>query len=139
MKLDPRHANPRAGYLLGLVLGEKHDYAGAVAELNEFIKLAPNTPDLAQVKDQLAEFEKLAGVQVGLALKRAAFVVYWALAAGAQDADPADMLARGAQPDSHRGPAKPTKLLATKPTPPRSRSAPGFAIPARTRLSRHRR
>jgi tetratricopeptide (TPR) repeat protein len=61
VKLDPRHANPRAGYLLGLVLGEKHDYAGAVAELNEFIKLAPNSPDLAQVKDQLAEFEKLAG------------------------------------------------------------------------------
>ena len=60
LKLDPHHANPRADYLLGLVLGEKHDYAGAVAELNEFVKLAPNAPDLSQVKDQLAQYEKLA-------------------------------------------------------------------------------
>jgi tetratricopeptide (TPR) repeat protein len=61
VKLDPRHANPRSGYLLGLILAEKHDYAGAVTELNEFLKLAPNTPDLAQVKEQLAEYQKLAG------------------------------------------------------------------------------
>jgi tetratricopeptide (TPR) repeat protein len=61
VKLDPRHVNPRSAYLLGLVLGEKHDYAGAVAELTEFMKLSPNAPDLAQVKDQLAEYEKLAG------------------------------------------------------------------------------
>jgi len=61
VKLDPHHVNPRAGYLLGLILAEKRDYAGAVAELNEFMKLSPNTPDLAQVKDQLAQYEKLAG------------------------------------------------------------------------------
>jgi tetratricopeptide (TPR) repeat protein len=60
VKLDPKHVNPRAGYLLGLILGEKHDYAGAIAQLNEFIKLAPNAPDLAQVKERLADFEKLA-------------------------------------------------------------------------------
>jgi tetratricopeptide (TPR) repeat protein len=61
IKLDPHHVNPRADYLLGLVLGEKHDYTGAVAQLNEFVKLAPNAPDLTQVKDQLAQYEKLAG------------------------------------------------------------------------------
>jgi len=59
VKLDPRHVNPRSGYLLGLVLAEKHDYAGAVAELTEFLKLAPNAPDMAQVKDQVSQFEKL--------------------------------------------------------------------------------
>jgi len=59
-KLDPRHVNPRSGYLLGLILAEMHDYTGAVTELTEFLKLAPNTPDAAQVKDQLAGFEKLA-------------------------------------------------------------------------------
>jgi tetratricopeptide (TPR) repeat protein len=59
VKLDPRHANPRSGYLLGLVLAEKQDYAGAAAELTAYIKLAPNAPDLAQVKEQLAQFEKL--------------------------------------------------------------------------------
>lgn len=59
MKLDPRHANPRSGYLLGLILAEKRDYAGAAAELTAYLKLAPNAPDLAQVKDQLEQLEKL--------------------------------------------------------------------------------
>ncbi len=62
VKLDPRHANPRSCYLLGLVLTEKHDYAGAAAELTTYIKLAPNAPDLAQAKDKLSELEKLTGV-----------------------------------------------------------------------------
>jgi tetratricopeptide (TPR) repeat protein len=61
VKLDPRHANPRSGYLLGLVLAEKRDYAGAAAELTAYMKLAPNAPDLAQVKDQLGQIEKLMG------------------------------------------------------------------------------
>jgi tetratricopeptide (TPR) repeat protein len=59
LKLDPRHFNPRSGYLLGLVLAEKQDYAGAVEELSAYLKLAPNAPDQAQVKDQLGRFEKL--------------------------------------------------------------------------------
>jgi len=61
VKLDPRHANPRACYLLGLVLNEKHDYAGAAAELANYIKLAPNAPDLALAKDELGRLEKLGG------------------------------------------------------------------------------
>jgi tetratricopeptide (TPR) repeat protein len=62
VKLDPRHANPRSDYLLGLVLAEKRDYTGAAAELTAYVKLAPNAPDLAQVKDQLGQIEKLMGV-----------------------------------------------------------------------------
>jgi tetratricopeptide (TPR) repeat protein len=61
VKLDPRHSNPRSGYLLGLVLAEKKDYAGAAAELTAYLKLAPNAPDLAQVRDQLGQLEKLMG------------------------------------------------------------------------------
>jgi tetratricopeptide (TPR) repeat protein len=61
VKLDPRHVNPRSSYLLGLVLTEKKDYPGAAAELATYIKLAPNAPDLAQAKDELARLEKLAG------------------------------------------------------------------------------
>jgi tetratricopeptide (TPR) repeat protein len=61
VKLDPRHVNPRSGYLLGLVLIEKRDYQGAAAELTSYMKLAPNAPDLAEVKDQLAQIEKLMG------------------------------------------------------------------------------
>ena len=59
VKLDLRHANPRSEYLLGLVLAEKQDYAGAAAELKNYMNLAPNAPDLAQVKDQLVQIEKL--------------------------------------------------------------------------------
>jgi len=61
VKLDPRHANPRSSYLLGLVLAEKRDYAGAAAELTAYLKFAPNAPDLAQAKDQLGQLEKLMG------------------------------------------------------------------------------
>jgi tetratricopeptide (TPR) repeat protein len=61
VKLDQHHVNPRSDYLLGLVLAEKKDYAGAAAELTIYMKLAPNAPDLAHVKDQLGEIEKLAG------------------------------------------------------------------------------
>jgi tetratricopeptide (TPR) repeat protein len=60
VKLDPRHANARSCYLLGLVLTEKGDYLGAAAELTNYIKLAPNAPDVAQAKSKLGELEKLA-------------------------------------------------------------------------------
>jgi tetratricopeptide (TPR) repeat protein len=59
VKLDPRHVNPRSVYLLGLVLAEKKDYAGAAAELGTYLRLAPNAPDQAQVKDQLGQIEKI--------------------------------------------------------------------------------
>lgn len=61
VKLDRRHANPRSEYLLGLVLAERKDYAGAAEELATYLKLAPNAPDLAQAREQLAQFEKLKG------------------------------------------------------------------------------
>jgi tetratricopeptide (TPR) repeat protein len=61
VKLDPKHANPRASYLLGLILAEKKDYAGAATELTEYILLAPDAPDLKQVQDQLAKIERLKG------------------------------------------------------------------------------
>jgi tetratricopeptide (TPR) repeat protein len=59
MKLDPRHANPRSGYLLGLVLAERRDYGGATEQLKTYVKLAPNAPDVSEAKLRLGEFEKL--------------------------------------------------------------------------------
>lgn len=61
VKLDRRHANPRSEYLLGLVLAERKDYAGAAEELTTYLRLAPNAPDLSQAREQLAQFEKLKG------------------------------------------------------------------------------
>ena len=60
VKLDPRRVNPRACYLLGLVLAEKRNYKDAVTELSTYIKVAPNAPDVALAKSKLGEIEKLA-------------------------------------------------------------------------------
>jgi tetratricopeptide (TPR) repeat protein len=59
IKLDPKHQNARADYLLGMVLIAKKNYADAAAELKTFMKATPNAPDLETVKEQLAELEKL--------------------------------------------------------------------------------
>jgi tetratricopeptide (TPR) repeat protein len=64
VKLDPKHANPRAGYLLGLVLAEKQNYSGAAEELTAYLKLVPNAPDAAQVQDQLGQLQKLMGAKI---------------------------------------------------------------------------
>ena len=62
LNLDPHHTNPRSEYLLGLVLAEKKDYAGAITEMSAYVKLAPHAPDVEQVKTQMNEYEKrLAG------------------------------------------------------------------------------
>jgi tetratricopeptide (TPR) repeat protein len=61
MKLDPKRVNPRSEYLLGLVLAEKLDYAGAATQISNYIQFAPNAPDVAQAKQQLAEVQKLIG------------------------------------------------------------------------------
>ena len=58
VKLDPKHVNPRADYLLGLVLAEKRDYDGAAAQLKRYIEHSPNAPDLEAVKNQLGQLEK---------------------------------------------------------------------------------
>lgn len=58
IKMDPRHRNPRAEYILGLILAEKHEYSGAADQLKTYLKFAPNAPDLDTVKDQLGQLEK---------------------------------------------------------------------------------
>ena len=59
LKLDPQHKNPRADYLLGLILAARKDYTGAVEQLRTYLKLAPGAEDAAKVKAQLDEIEKL--------------------------------------------------------------------------------
>jgi len=57
MKLDPKHRNPRADYLLGLVLAEKHDYTGAAAQLKSYLELAPDAQDQQLVRKQLTQLQ----------------------------------------------------------------------------------
>jgi cytochrome c-type biogenesis protein CcmH/NrfG len=59
VKLDPQHRNPRADYLLGLVLIEKHDYSGAASELKSYLAMAPTAENHDQVQKQIEEIEKL--------------------------------------------------------------------------------
>jgi tetratricopeptide (TPR) repeat protein len=60
-KLDTAHKFPKVEQLLGLVLYQKRDYAGAAEQMRKYLLLAPDTPDAAQVKQQIAELERFMG------------------------------------------------------------------------------
>ena len=60
-KLDTQHRNPKIAQVLGLALIEKHDYPGAAEQLRAYLQFAPSAPDAAQVRNQLAELDKVTG------------------------------------------------------------------------------
>ncbi|HVY92312.1 MAG TPA: tetratricopeptide repeat protein [Bryobacteraceae bacterium] len=57
VRLDPHGRNPRAGYVLGMVLARKGDRTGAAAELRRYLNTTPQPADAALVKAQLAQIE----------------------------------------------------------------------------------
>jgi Tfp pilus assembly protein PilF len=63
LQYDPQHGLPREQYLLGKILREKQDYAGAAAALAAFVRLAPAEPDTAEVRAEIGELRKLQGEQ----------------------------------------------------------------------------
>ena len=60
-KLDTAHKFPKVEHLLGLILYQKKDYAGAIEQLHKYLLLSPDSPDVSEVKHQLADLEKVAG------------------------------------------------------------------------------
>lgn len=58
-RLDTRHQYPKADQLMGIILAQKQDYAGAAEQLKNYLKLAPDASDAPKVRSQLAEIEKL--------------------------------------------------------------------------------
>jgi Flp pilus assembly protein TadD len=58
LKVAPQSQDVRAHRLLGLILMKKQDYPGAAEALRNYVRLAPNANDLAQVKAQLDEIER---------------------------------------------------------------------------------
>jgi tetratricopeptide (TPR) repeat protein len=64
VKLDAQHRIPKAHHLLGVILAQKQDFAGAGEQMKNYLKFAPNAGDTDVVKKQLAEVEKLQGVKV---------------------------------------------------------------------------
>jgi tetratricopeptide (TPR) repeat protein len=61
VKLDSDRSIPRARYVLGAVLIEKHDYAGAAEQLREYVDIAEPGPDVARAKEMLAQLEARLG------------------------------------------------------------------------------
>lgn len=53
IELDMAGEAPRAEYLLGLLLGEKGDRAGAIEHLQRYLTISPNAKDAAEVREQL--------------------------------------------------------------------------------------
>jgi tetratricopeptide (TPR) repeat protein len=58
-RLDTRHAIPKVSHLLGMILANKRDYAGAAERFKAYLKFAPEANDAAKVRSQLAEVEKI--------------------------------------------------------------------------------
>jgi tetratricopeptide (TPR) repeat protein len=59
-KLDTRHQIPQVSHLLGTILADRHDFAGAAAEMRDYLRFAPQATDAAAVRSQLDELEKAA-------------------------------------------------------------------------------
>jgi len=53
VKVKGPKADVRAHYTLGVVLGQKGDYAGAGAELRAFLQGAPNSRDRARIEEMI--------------------------------------------------------------------------------------
>jgi uncharacterized protein HemY len=63
--VDKDQRIPRLSYVLGLILLEKHLYGESAECFRNYLKLAPNARDAGMVRQQLAEFEKMAATGQG--------------------------------------------------------------------------
>ena len=52
-------ANPRAGYVLGVILARKQAYSEAADLLRAYLKAVPNSVEVDMVRQQLAALEKI--------------------------------------------------------------------------------
>jgi len=60
-KIDVERQWPQSWRVLGLILTARHEFAGAAAQLREYLRLAPRASDVAQVQKELARAEELGG------------------------------------------------------------------------------
>jgi tetratricopeptide (TPR) repeat protein len=61
LKLDPQHQLPKMQHVLGVILANKRDYAGAAEQLRGYLEHAPGAQDADTVRKQLVEIERFAG------------------------------------------------------------------------------
>jgi tetratricopeptide (TPR) repeat protein len=60
-KIDTEHLYPRVDHLLGVILAQKRDYDGALAQMRSYLQFAPNAKDADVVKKQISELERVTG------------------------------------------------------------------------------
>jgi tetratricopeptide (TPR) repeat protein len=63
LKMDAQHRNPKISHVLGIILAQKRDFTGAAENIRDYLKYAPKAEDAEQVKQQLAEIERMTGKQ----------------------------------------------------------------------------
>lgn len=64
LELDGRRQVPKLEYLLGTILTQKHDYAGALEHLRNYLHLAPHATDVETAQKQAEELERLSSKTV---------------------------------------------------------------------------
>ncbi len=64
-RLDTRYRLPRIDYLLGLVLFQKQDFAGAAPQFQQFLNHAPDDPDAPNARAMLAQIEQRSAAASG--------------------------------------------------------------------------
>jgi len=57
--LDTEHRHPDIRLLLGEILTRKHDYAGAVQEMRDFLAISPDAPNAEEIKTRAKTLEEL--------------------------------------------------------------------------------
>ncbi len=60
-KIDTEHRFPKVNHLLGVILAQKRDYAGALTSMRSYLQFAPNAQDADAVKKQISELERATG------------------------------------------------------------------------------
>lgn len=61
LKLDSQHRFPKYEHVLGVILANKRDYAGAAEHMRSYLTLAPLSPDADVVRKQLGEIDRILG------------------------------------------------------------------------------
>ena len=59
LELDGQHQIPKLEYLLGAILAQKRDYAGALEHIRNYLHLAPHATDAETARKQAEELERL--------------------------------------------------------------------------------